>query len=178
MPDQRSISGKAAPTLIIVDMQPKFPASNAPSVIKANQVLIRQFKRQKYPIIVLEYVARPWDKGGTSTHAALKKTLGKYKKVVFATKEHDDGSDVVKEICDGHGFGTDEFLISGVNLGACVADTAYGLHDLYPHAKICLVEEAVNGYIGEYQLEWIRHDIARMSRNNIIGVNLEYARAA
>lgn len=129
---------KSKPTLVIVDMQTGFDAANHPDVVAANCKLIRRQRRRKLPIVVLEFF------GCEKTHPDLLKALKGYNKVAFAEKRKCNGSSEVDYRCKKHKYGTDEFHVTGVNMGACVDETVYGLRALYPESKIVLYYEAVN----------------------------------
>lgn len=78
-------------TLVIVDMQEFFTASYRSSVQEECIRLIKYFKRNKLPIIVLEYDGAIYGK----THQRLQNLYKNYPYVKILKKRKDDGSDQV-----------------------------------------------------------------------------------
>ena len=118
-------------TLVVVDMQPKFVASQNERTIKMVQKEIKMAMDNKCPIVFLEYEEYgPTDK-------RLKEVIKGYKKCKFVKKRMDDGSDYVIRICNLHKYPLNNFRVCGVNTGACVKSTVSGLATLpYTHIKV------------------------------------------
>ena len=130
-------------TLVIVDMQPGFPASNQVTTIRACEQLILESVRLGYPIVVLEF--EPTSMLGT-THGQLMRKLegGRYNKYVVETKRADNGAPEVLRACQSRGFATRTFRVCGVNTHACVQATVTGLASAEPSAIIQVIQEACN----------------------------------
>jgi hypothetical protein len=126
--------------LVIVDMQAKFPASLHPYT--QDQIIkeIQNAKNNNDFIIVLEYACYG------PTLSRIMNAIGFYNKLYVLQKDDDDGSPEISSRF--FGGSSDEnicFRITGVNLNACVADTAIGLANMYKNAKVQIVSEACNG---------------------------------
>jgi nicotinamidase-related amidase len=112
-----------AEALIVVDVQPNFPA--AETVIAAVQTQVRKAMREGLHIVFLEYEG-DWYSPTFSEITDLAEKY-EYKQVVYKT--WDDGSEEVADALWGEWglrAGT-PLRVCGVNTGACVADTAQGL---------------------------------------------------
>jgi nicotinamidase-related amidase len=128
-------------TLVIVDMQEFFTASYRSSVQEECIRLIKYFKRNKLPIIVLEYDGAIYGK----THQRLQNLYKNYPYVKILKKRKDDGSDQVHRFMRQGTWGItkrDEILICGVNIRACVWETTMGL--LRRGYRVCAVQKACN----------------------------------
>jgi hypothetical protein len=140
--------------LVIVDMQTGFPAAKDKDTLFAVGQEIRKAIDDDNLIIFLEYVSISGNNYG-KTNKLLLDLVNKYKNYVIGHKSQDDGSDIVKGICDtkmekhpkNQFYPSNKvinFQICGVNKGACVASTIRGLTTLYPNAIITLIEGACN----------------------------------
>ena len=148
-------------TLVVVDMQPKFAASRSRRCI-AN--CIREVQKAIVcgaHIIVLEY-SRRGNEAGQKTTKGIRQLVKAYEHGHFITKGRDDGSDF---ICYYEGLYNinfnKNFVLCGVNLGACVKATALGLKYAYPNCEVSIVADAVNqpkdwlyDYPGHKNTEW------------------------
>ena len=108
-------------TLIVVDMQEDFEASNEPAVVAGvcNQIFLA--KQRRSGIVFLEYA------GSERTHPGLLELVKGYPFVARAWKSNDDGSmEALREIRK-RGFNESRLRVCGVNACYCVKDTAYGL---------------------------------------------------
>lgn len=129
--------------LVIVDMQPKFKASNDIRCIANCVREVRKAIECGATIIVLEY-SRRGNERGHKTHEAIRKLVQAYENSFFIIKNEDDGShaiyaqDVKLDPDNLH------FRLCGVNLGACVRSTAIGLREYFPDAHIEIIADAVN----------------------------------
>lgn len=139
------------PVLVVVDMQPRFEASNCEQTINACATLIKRFRRKNWPIIILEYI------GNGQSHQCLLDLIKGYRLGVVSEKNFDDGSSVIYDVCDTKQFDTDEFHVCGVNLGACVRSTISGMKNLFPKSGIHLYKNACNqpntGFWASYTVE-------------------------
>lgn len=125
--------------LVIVDMQPAFSACNDERTIKNVQREIRAVKKAGGWIVVLEY------KNLDSTHHRIRRSIAKYDKVDYFIKDMDDGSQWVEQALNCWGVPTNtEIRLVGINYGACVQETAFGLIENVPAELIQVVEDACN----------------------------------
>lgn len=105
---------------------------------------IRQAKKLKIPILVVEYdSAASDDEDDWKTDGRIRRVIGKYPHVKYVKKSRDDGSGEIKETLDNSEWVVNKFCICGVNRMACVAETTKGLSKKYENAEIHLVEKAI-----------------------------------
>lgn len=131
-------------TLVVVDMQPYFAASQHPDTLAAVEREIRSAIEREAPIVVLEFE----DSG--KTHESLMRLLRKYRRLAVRVKTTDDGSAWVTSACRQHGFGMKHFRICGVNTDACVLATVLGLTDRIPDCTVEVVRDACNSNYSTY----------------------------
>jgi nicotinamidase-related amidase len=128
--------------LIIVDMQGYFATAKNPSTIKNVKSLIKEFKKKRLPIIVLEYHYSFRNLGHTLP--CITKMLDDYYYARYVRKSDDDGGVEVIECLNKNGWNIGKFKVCGVNIGACVRDTVCTLvHDF--NMKVDVVRRACNG---------------------------------
>ena len=121
--------------LAIIDMQREFAVTAEP-LIPAVIKRIERAKKKKQHIIFVEYASR------TSTYRVLLDVVEDYKLVKKICKYSDNGA---KEIAQALGNYRDiEIDVCGVNLGACVQDTAYGLLKYKRFRKVNILVTACN----------------------------------
>ena len=125
--------------LLIIDMQIHFDTAHKKETIANCIDLIKMAIMDKLPIIVLEY------EYNGRTLEALREYLDLYPNVFYQTKDEDDGADRVVDLVEEEGLEIDEFIVCGVNLGACVASTVRTLSQEYNY-KIDLIQKACNGH--------------------------------
>lgn len=125
-------------TLVVVDMQRAFEASQKPSVIKNCQSLVAQAMKDKAAVIFLEYM----DYG--KTYPKITSLTKKYKKAYKVTKFEDDGSDQTVQQLKKHKLPEQKLRVCGVNTTYCVAATVRGLTSRLPGAKIEVIGKACN----------------------------------
>jgi nicotinamidase-related amidase len=123
-------------TLVVIDMQPDFVASQNKLTIYAVSLLIEQAVKDGANIVVLEY------RHHEPTDWRIADEYKGYDKVVVLTKWDDDGSEEMES--SGEEFDTNHFILCGVNTSACVNRTALGLRERYPEAKIEVKLNACN----------------------------------
>lgn len=113
---------KAKPALVLVDMQPAFHFQYFKAEVRSSINQINRARRNNWPIYVLEY------SGCGKTIKPIKEALKDYKLAHFTRKEINDGAHRVVAVQKRYKLpGISEVTICGINLGACVADTVYGL---------------------------------------------------
>jgi hypothetical protein len=110
-------------TLVIIDMQASFKSSNNLRLTRSIFREIDLSKRHNWPIVILEY------KNHGHTHRNIINRIGRYSKKKISTKTIDDGSfEANTKICNL--TKCRRVRLVGVNLNACVIDTARGLKGL------------------------------------------------
>ena len=128
-----------SPTLVIIDMQPKFTAS----LTIAEQVIREaQFANSRdSDIIVVELSPVPKNKEAITIDKVMKE-CGKKKAPVVVTKYNDDGSNEIMGAIKQHGIYGGALRICGVNRNACVRSTIRGLIQNTPDSIIEVVWDA------------------------------------
>jgi nicotinamidase-related amidase len=142
-------------TLVIVDMQDGFPSAHKKEVQEECIQLVKYFIRNNLPIIVLEYEGAYYGK----TFECISKLYKRYPYVKILKKRKDNGSDQVHRFMRREHWGItkrDEIVICGVNIGACVYETTWGL--LKKGYNVKVVKKACNcvGYRGGNRI-WMEH---------------------
>ncbi len=137
-------------TLVIVDMQPGFSASNDERTILAVLDEIRRAIKHGAAIIVIESDRKKYG----STHAVLLELLASYDSDRWSIEtkfwRHNDqysphsGALQVDEACEVFGFPTERFRVCGVNTDICVFFTAMELAKQYALSKLEIVMRACN----------------------------------
>ncbi len=137
------------PCLVVIDMQPRFRASNNPDTIEAVIFLMQVSKASKWPCIILEA------EGYGRSHESILEVAANNQNCVIATKQRtSDGTLEVFESCHHLRTSPDCFLLCGVNSGACVEDLALGLH---PHIRqILVITDACNSNWSEWDWNLFR----------------------
>jgi nicotinamidase-related amidase len=146
-------------TLVIVDMQASFKSSNNLRLIHNIFREIDLAKKHNWPIVVLEY------KDHGKTHKDIINRIGRYNKKRVSTKSIDDGSyeadGQIRNLTKSK-----RVRLVGVNLNACVLDTACGLKRL--KYKVEIVNDACRSD-GFWMHEW-QNGFLPVIRNLDIGV--------
>jgi hypothetical protein len=122
-------------TLIVIDMQPLFVASNNKRLLRNCTKEIENTMTAKQAVILVEYL------GYGSTHQCLLEMLVGYSRFQLITKDNDDGSDEVIN-CVKINKLKSPFRICGVNLDWCVKQTATSLAKKLPRRKVHVVQTA------------------------------------
>lgn len=111
-------------TLVIIDMQPRFGASD--SVVDQVCNLIQLWKDRKWPILLVEYRQQYSGQCGQRTHQVIRDLLRFYRKKWRIFKDQDDGGWFIWSAACKHNL-PKHFVLCGVNTCACVQRTALGL---------------------------------------------------
>lgn len=137
-------------TLVIVDMQPGFSASNDARTITAVMDEIRLAIASGASIVVIESDRKKYG----STHAELLNLMADYDPDRWSVEtkfwRHNDqysphsGALQVSEACEVFGFPTGRFRVCGVNTDICVFFTAMELGKRYAKSKLEIVMRACN----------------------------------
>ena len=156
----RLTAGK--PVLVVVDMQPQyFKASRDQATLAAVKAEILGAKERGEPIVVLEFILP----GLTptverSTAAELVEVLEDENTPaiwVLKFKTTVDGSKQVLTACRTFGFNDGHFRLCGVNLSACVFQTALGMLNHRPLSRVEVLAGAVNDSLCEDP--WMNFDM-------------------
>lgn len=109
------------PTLCVIDMQPRFAASQKPQIIRNVRREIRSARYRKDAIIFVEYEnCGPTDK-------RILEALKGYRKKLLVRKNSQGGAHEVLRALKDKGWDTN-LRIVGVNTDQCVAATVNSLH--------------------------------------------------
>ena len=129
----------ATPTIVVVDMQPYFPASRKKLTVAAVAGLLSLGISRNWPIVVVEM------ENCGHTNLNLLQLVEQYPLAALNVEKIDlSGAKKIDEVCQARRFPRNRFLVCGVNTMACVCETVRGLNDLLPEARIDLVEAACN----------------------------------
>lgn len=133
-------------TLVVVDMQPDFPASNDPKTLSAVEREVRKAIKRGFGVVVLEvpYFSPLDEEGLKPTHRSILKLLDGYSRYRVTQKRWSDGSCQVVRMCEDYKFANKRFRVCGVNTDACVLETVLGLAQRLPESKIKVIKDACN----------------------------------
>ena len=112
--------------LVVIDMQDDFDTAHHESTVRNVIKAIKFAKSVELPIIVLEYESM-----GRTLYRIRKHLIG-YDKVIYKTKDEDDGGYEVMSALRKNGF-TDvhSLAVCGININACVSSTIESLVHSY-----------------------------------------------
>jgi Isochorismatase family len=131
--------------LVIIDMQKKF-LRNVPDpwrTISATEAEIRMARADDCPIVLVKCIGE--DNGDIDP--AIKQALVGYEsRSCLVSKNQDDGSEEIRHACKTLRYPTSVFRLCGLNVDACVLQTAHGLCRLYPQSRVEVVKDACNTY--------------------------------
>lgn len=130
-------------TLVVIDMQATFDASNNPKLINRINRLVKQWTNLGWPILIVEY------EGFDQTQPKIRKMLDGYTNWTEVFKNTDGGARKILEACDANGF-PDKFVVCGVNTSACVRDTVTGLTETYGCDTIVVRKACAGSYRGKH----------------------------
>lgn len=128
-------------TLVIVDMQYRFPASRKSWVLSAVERLIFHAVDKGWGVVVLEY-GPDGSEDHVATYNKLMVHLSGHARMRVKRKRNDNGAPQILEACSEGGFDSKHFVVCGVNIGACVGATVRGLSISLPDSGIYVVKEA------------------------------------
>lgn len=121
-------------TLVIIDMQEDFPASNR--VLKDVLREVEIALLNGWAIVVLEY----HNQG--PTHPEIMRSVKQSSRHAVETKYKDDGGREVHNACKKYGFPTGRLRVCGVNTHACVNATVWSLCRFFRRSLILIVRKA------------------------------------
>ena len=150
-------------TLVVVDMQPQFPAARIKKCVDNVLAEIEVAKSAGAGIVVLEL------NGYGPTNKRIAKAVRSYERGYFKTKYLNDGHDEVLRVCDIHDL-TRNFRVVGINWSFCVAETAISLRHYGPVTVIKRAcrqpkEWETNPHYRGY---WRRDTAMKFRRNNVV----------
>ena len=124
--------------LVVIDMQKEFSDTAEPIIPKVVQQ-IKRAKKENYYIILVKYAMSIY---GPAIYKELLDAVRGYKKSKIINKDNDDGSrEVSRTFANQRNISVD---ICGVNLSACVSDTAYGLVKYKKFREVNIIVNACN----------------------------------
>jgi nicotinamidase-related amidase len=123
-------------TLVVVDMQAKFPKSLDKTVQLNCRRAVAKAIKNRASIVFLEF------SNYGPTLPQLTKLTKDYDKVYHATKSGWDGSAEALKLVKEHGLAGKRFRVCGVYTDCCVQATLEGLHGAIKDAKIELIHKA------------------------------------
>lgn len=125
-------------SLIIIDMQPHFSASNDFNVIDACKAEIKKAIDARASIIFVEYM------GAGATNPSLVSLTDLYKKTFLVRKDDDSGATEVTRVIKQNNLAHKNIVVCGVNTDACVLETVAGLTIRFKKSKFKIISEACN----------------------------------
>lgn len=123
-------------TLVVVDMQAKFPRSLEGTTLLHCKRAVQKAIKNRADIVFLEF-----NNYGPTLPALTKLTQG-YDRVFHASKGDWDGSPQTLLLAKQHNLRTNKFRVCGVYTECCVDATLEGLRKKKPLAKIELIHKA------------------------------------
>lgn len=134
--------------LIVIDMQPAFTATK----IALNPVLeiIAKAQKRESDIVLVEFNLDDRDHYTETekvTHRKITKQLQGYRKKHLVRKDYNDGSLEVAEYLINNGIQHKIVQVCGVNTGACVKETVWGL---WGRESIQQIELLIRGCADNY----------------------------
>jgi nicotinamidase-related amidase len=125
-------------TLVVVDMQSRFSASNHIAIRNNVAREIKDAMNHNAGIVFLEFTSN-----GPTQPELIDLTMG-YKHSYVALKSMDDGSKECWTVVNHYELPARHFRVVGVNTSYCVRATVEGLAKLYPEAVIDVIADACN----------------------------------
>lgn len=150
-------------TLVVVDMQPQFPAARIKQCVDNVLAEIEVAKAAGAGVVVLEL------NGYGRTNSRIARAVRRYERGYFKTKYWNDGHKEVLNVCDQLDL-PKVFRVVGINWSFCVAETAISLRYYGP---VTVVKRACRqpkewetdpGYRGY----WRRDTAMKFRRNNVV----------
>lgn len=136
--------------LVVIDMQPGYPAAQDTLTQWSVKQEILRHREQNLPILLVEFDAHEMGE----IFDCLKEAIKGYDCAKIISKRGDDGSDEILQACLRLGFSTDSLRICGVNSDACVLETVQGLVAKHPTCRITVPQDACNCLTGRSNDVW------------------------
>jgi nicotinamidase-related amidase len=133
-------------TLVVVDMQPDFPAATDVRTIAAVARQVKLARENHCAVVFLEvsYLSRFDMEEFKPTHRELINLVRGYDRYSIAEKLYSDGSWAVQDSCKRRDFAVHHLRVCGVNTDVCVQQTVSGLAKSLPNSQIDVVQDACN----------------------------------
>jgi nicotinamidase-related amidase len=125
-------------TLVVIDMQPSFEASQEKAVLRNCAARIKQAQKDNAAILLVEY-----EEYG-KTDYRLRNLLKTYDKTKTVIKCDNDGSVEIKRAIIRAKFPKDLLRVCGVNTDYCVYESVKGLTKQMPKATIEVLTKSCN----------------------------------
>jgi len=138
----------ARDTLVVVDMQPDLPASQALWLRQAVRKLIERARADDMAVVVLEYMTYIPLRFYGSTYEELMSAARGMPFFTGRAKAEIDGSSRVAHALTAMDLTSSRFLVCGVNTHACIEATAVGLTNLFPQSVVEVFANACNDFRG------------------------------
>jgi len=151
-------------------MQHRFSASRFDWLENNIALKIQEFRATDEPIIFVEYQYTDSDQIDT-TAFVLQEAAKDYVWLRTVLKGYNDGSPEIIECFNEERWDFDLIQMCGVNLDACVLETALGLLDYMPRQEIVVLEDCCNSHtntsnwreaICSFESEAEEHDNVRL----------------
>jgi nicotinamidase-related amidase len=123
--------------LVIIDMQYGFRTAQHQGTINNCIRQIAKAIKAEMPIIVVEY------ENCNKTVKPIRQALRGYRYKYTVKKRTDNGSNEIMRLVKRKLWEIEKFIVCGVNIGACVADTVYGLTRKYD-MEVDVIKNACN----------------------------------
>lgn len=135
--------------LVIVDMQPMFPAAQCNGLVDAVKREVLRAISENRPVIVLEYV------GWGPSYDCIMELLEGYDRWVRRVKRTWSGAAEVLDECQSHGWDSSNHRVCGVETFACVAQTCEDL--AAADRKVVVVTDGCNDSVTAW-LDFPEHE--------------------
>jgi len=144
-------------TLVIVDMQPVFKASQNPNTIIAVTHEIMVAKQNNHAIMIVEYAR------SGRTHVGFDELLKGYPHKARISKRDDDGSKEIVKALSRRNFPMQILRVCGVNADCCVYQTVTGLIEKLNKTQVEVVKKACNTFTENFDWRnYYRHPNLRL----------------
>lgn len=138
-------------TLVVVDMQPCWPAANDPTTIKQVKRAVRKARRQNNPIVLfhIPYLSAMDEEGYPPVRKDIRRLVRGYKLAKEITKgAFEDGASKFIALSERKGFSLKRVRVCGVNTSGCVYAFVSGMVEELPKCKIKVLTGACNSHFG------------------------------
>jgi len=141
--------------LVVVDMQPGFPASENQELVDDICNLATDYMDSDAFIIVLEFVENPYNLDNSlygRTLDDIKDHIGDYNRVAYFGKDDNNGADYIQHVLVDVKDRIGLIEVVGINKDACVVQTAVGIAANNPDLQVDILEEYCDSRSREYEI--------------------------
>lgn len=131
------------PTLVVIDMQPKFEAATYRRCCRGVREAVVRAKKRGDHIIFVEYAKQWYEEYSQPTLEKITRVVNDYHNFSIVEKNDDDGSADILDLAAERSLDLSEIRVCGVNGSACVKRTVNGLLEKLEDAKIILIRSAI-----------------------------------